>query len=332
MEFFTKIAGVTFSNTGANTENRQRIIRDLCQQGLLNEGQKLTLEPEPSNRFDPNAIKVIGPDGRQLGYLSKDVASSIADAIRKGRHFFAYVESVTGGTIEYAYGINIKIREESCASCAQSRPPISPDQVAAVCENTASNKKAIQEQLNIAVMIMNLKWFPVGPQIWDATSTAPYPTRVDVDGRVWSGEDFNNLCIKWKNREDYVNAIGGYVRLLSAGLTENGKLPVFLVRGFFKTLVCANAFQTAYSLATTVLADIQKDPAASPIEVFAFTTYWEELEKLAIKVIDNEDYSGIKGFCENYGDKSEYSLAKDYSEIHADMFLIRENIKAVYGI
>ena len=66
LSFYTKVAGVTFNNTGENTENRQRVIRDLTQKGLLNPGQVLHLSPDPSNEYDSNAIKVLGPDGRSL--------------------------------------------------------------------------------------------------------------------------------------------------------------------------------------------------------------------------------------------------------------------------
>ena len=31
-----------------------------------------TLVPEPDNKYDPNAIKVLGYDGKMLGYIPKD--------------------------------------------------------------------------------------------------------------------------------------------------------------------------------------------------------------------------------------------------------------------
>ena len=114
MEFFTKIVGVTFNNTGSNTENRQRIIGDLYKKGNLEPGQVLSLEPEFNNPYDSNAIKVIGPDGRQLGYLSKAVAASIAPLIRDGKTYQAFVSNITGGG-DVAYGVNIKIVEAECS-------------------------------------------------------------------------------------------------------------------------------------------------------------------------------------------------------------------------
>lgn len=113
LSFYTKVAGVTFNNTGENTENRQRVIRDLTQKGLLNPGQVLHLSPDPSNVYDSDAIRVIGPDNRQLGFLSRDVAKNISSAVRSGKHFSARVAAVTGGTIDTVYGINIQITEET---------------------------------------------------------------------------------------------------------------------------------------------------------------------------------------------------------------------------
>ena len=75
--FFTKVAGVTFNNTGSNTENRQRIIAELLRKGSLEENAGLDLVREPENPYDPNAIAVIAPDGRQVGFLPQDVAQTV---------------------------------------------------------------------------------------------------------------------------------------------------------------------------------------------------------------------------------------------------------------
>ena len=111
MAFFTKIAGVTFNNTGENIENRQNIIRDLSQRGLLNPGQQLSLALDANNPYDPNAVKVIGPDGRQLGYLPRNVASDISGKMKKGITYRVLVTTVTGGENGYNYGVNIEITE-----------------------------------------------------------------------------------------------------------------------------------------------------------------------------------------------------------------------------
>ena len=109
MEFYTKIVGVNFPNTGSNTENRQTIIHQLFMANRLAPGQELALEADFNNLHDSNAIKVIAPDGRQLGYLSREIAASVATKIRQGHICQAFVDSVTGGSNGYLYGINIRL-------------------------------------------------------------------------------------------------------------------------------------------------------------------------------------------------------------------------------
>ena len=75
--FYTKVAGVSFTNTGANNENRQRIIRDLLSKGLLNVGQELQLVPEPTNVYDRNAIMILAPDKRQIGCNPSNLSFAI---------------------------------------------------------------------------------------------------------------------------------------------------------------------------------------------------------------------------------------------------------------
>lgn len=104
----TKVVGVTFANTGRNTENRQAIIQDLNHRGLLNPGQELRLERDPQNPYDRNAISVIGPDGRQIGNLSKENAAMLAPMIDSGAKYTVTVSSLTGGN-GYSYGINIRV-------------------------------------------------------------------------------------------------------------------------------------------------------------------------------------------------------------------------------
>lgn len=79
--FFTKIAGIS---------HYQR------QLAGLQPGEWLTLRPEPENRHDKNAIAVFRSNGKQLGYLSADVAEGVARDIAKGFSFAALAVEVTG--------------------------------------------------------------------------------------------------------------------------------------------------------------------------------------------------------------------------------------------
>ena len=38
-----------------------------------------TLEPEPDNEYDPNAIKVLAEDGHHVGYVPKDMTARVRD-------------------------------------------------------------------------------------------------------------------------------------------------------------------------------------------------------------------------------------------------------------
>ena len=40
---------------------------------------KGTLEAEPTNEYDPNAIKILAEDGHHVGYVSKDMTASVRD-------------------------------------------------------------------------------------------------------------------------------------------------------------------------------------------------------------------------------------------------------------
>jgi len=70
----TKVAGVSKDN--ADGTSRQEIIRR-----EVAEGDKLTLEAEPTNHYDANAIKVRSSNGSQIDYLNKEIASEIKPAL-----------------------------------------------------------------------------------------------------------------------------------------------------------------------------------------------------------------------------------------------------------
>lgn len=109
-KYYTKLVGCTFRNEGENTESRQSIISDLFRRGMLTFGQELRLVPEPNNRYDSHAVAVFGPDGRQLGYLGRDLAYDVFVSIQSGKKYSAYVESVNGGN-GYSYGISMRVEE-----------------------------------------------------------------------------------------------------------------------------------------------------------------------------------------------------------------------------
>jgi len=70
----TKVVGVSHLN--ADGSSRQSIIADEVKEDDL-----LKLEPEPKNPYDANAVKVTTAKGLQIGYLNKEVAEEIHNAL-----------------------------------------------------------------------------------------------------------------------------------------------------------------------------------------------------------------------------------------------------------
>ncbi|MDP9110674.1 MAG: DEAD/DEAH box helicase [Candidatus Eremiobacteraeota bacterium] len=105
--FHTKIVGVSF-------EGRQDLVAGLQL------GHELTLERQPENPYDPNALAV--RYGRlQVGFIRKEVAKHIAPRIDEGLRYRARIESLTGGTMDRHRGVNVFI-ERVYATRSEARP------------------------------------------------------------------------------------------------------------------------------------------------------------------------------------------------------------------
>ena len=99
--FFTKIVGVSFENE--NGSARQALIAELDSVPCM-----LSLVRECENPHDCNAIAVFDGKGRQLGYLSRNIADQMAKVMDAGLHVQAHAMQVTGGWPLH-YGVNIKV-------------------------------------------------------------------------------------------------------------------------------------------------------------------------------------------------------------------------------
>ncbi|MEI8270044.1 MAG: HIRAN domain-containing protein [bacterium] len=76
----TRVVGVTFPNEDGTS--RQHIIRDNCYAG-----QMVDLIHEEDNPRGQNAIKVCTSDGKQIGYIPKEISS---DIVSKSKDFDFY--------------------------------------------------------------------------------------------------------------------------------------------------------------------------------------------------------------------------------------------------
>lgn len=114
--FFTKIAGVTHTNSDGTS--RQRII------GQCHIGEELRLEREPDNPVDPNAIGVFRLTGEQLGYIPAHVASSgLAKQMDEDYEPRCRISDLTG-LDRPTRGVNIQVgdRRESAFAERVARP------------------------------------------------------------------------------------------------------------------------------------------------------------------------------------------------------------------
>ena len=103
--FNTKLVGVTF-------EGRQDLVAGLAP------GAALSLERDPANPYDANAVGVwLG--GLQLGFIKKEIAARIAPNIDAGERYRAEVRHVTGGGTR-STGVNVWVsRDRAPATLAQ---------------------------------------------------------------------------------------------------------------------------------------------------------------------------------------------------------------------
>ena len=95
--FYTKAAGVTF-------DGRQRFIPG------LRPGQELEYRRDRYNRFDSNAVALYDGYGNQIGFLSKEVAVTVAPKMDAGIRYRITVSQVTGGG-SWSYGVNIHVQQ-----------------------------------------------------------------------------------------------------------------------------------------------------------------------------------------------------------------------------
>ena len=103
--FFTKVVGVSFPNDDGSS--RQQIITSLTE-SIEKEEVLLLLERQQNNVHDQNAVAVYSFEGKQIGFLSKQVSETIAPLMDQGTKVIATAVTVTGGW-PMQYGLNIRL-------------------------------------------------------------------------------------------------------------------------------------------------------------------------------------------------------------------------------
>ena len=94
--FHTKAVGVSF-------EGRQAVA------ATLKPGDMLSVERRANNAYDSNAMALVAPSGRQVGFLRRQIAAVLAPEADAGTVFEARVLGVTGGGEGRSLGVNVQV-------------------------------------------------------------------------------------------------------------------------------------------------------------------------------------------------------------------------------
>ena len=89
------------SKMNSDGSGRQEFIKN-----EVLEDDVLSLELEPENEFDPNAVKVLSKHGNQIGYLSRDTAERVRPAILNEAEIKVIASWVSG---EKMLGVGLRI-------------------------------------------------------------------------------------------------------------------------------------------------------------------------------------------------------------------------------
>lgn len=88
---------------------KTRVVGVQHYKGLVGAGEQVTLQRDPRNPYDKNAIKVVNIGGMQVGHIPRDVAAQAAPLLDKG---LVSVEGVmlTGNLTGFSYSLALELR------------------------------------------------------------------------------------------------------------------------------------------------------------------------------------------------------------------------------
>jgi len=119
-ECYSKVAGVTQKN--ADGSDRQRIVKS-CRKG-----DGLRFVRDTTNTFDPNAVMIFTAKGAQLGFVTRQLATTLGPLLDRGGFIFGKVSEVTGGKADQSCGLNYHVAwgEQSQTSTIATTGPLPP--------------------------------------------------------------------------------------------------------------------------------------------------------------------------------------------------------------
>ncbi len=190
-------------------------------------------------------------------------------------------------------------------------------------------EQKIVEQISYLSVIMT-EIFSQGPNVWNFNNSDSITTDVFVGGRYLNTDELSDMAIDAKRKGQYVDSIGTYCKILMTYRLKTGKIPSFIMKGIFKTLISANYFKLAFDILGTFLSDMQNNSSANTFEKKIYENYFLELTNLAIEVVDNERYCLIEPYAGNYSGNPCYRLFKSLFDTNKELLQVRDTIRDIY--
>jgi len=197
--FHTKVAGVTYNNEDGS--NRQKIISQ-CKVG-----EKLMLIPDPTNKYDENAVKICRINGQQIGHLNANLAYEIKELIEKYKsRVDATISDITG---QKTNGVNLLIQKYNI----KNRPK-------------QKKKEPVSEKQYDPTFIMHRNSFERSMQAKDLEDKGYLDNAIEmyetiVDRSFNAPFSYNRLAIIYRKRKEFDKEITVINKLIK--MYENSK-------------------------------------------------------------------------------------------------------------
>ena len=199
--------------------------------------------------------------------------------------------------------------------------------------NLKHNSENIVNRIDKLVGAIFLK----GSSVWELI---PSTLLSNIMGTGLSEKEMQDIAISSKRNGDYNKALDCYYKIIYSHFNSyKSKVPVVHMRGLFKVLISANEFKTAFYIASTVYADLQRFSPSNQTEFMVYKTeminfddYFRGLLNLIISIVDKNDFSGLIKYCSSYSGNSNYILVKNNSQIKEEMKELRVEIKNNLGM
>lgn len=192
--------------------------------------------------------------------------------------------------------------------------------------------KELNQQLSYASLMLSI-WFQKGESVWSYVYEEPVMTDAKLNRKSVDTKELSDYAIQCKREGNYAEAVGAYVRVMSACVNKTGHIPVAHVRGLFKVLLCTNDFALAFQLVSTVYADMQNTQRqVDPQENMLFKQYFTQMLQLIVAVVDDNNFAWAEAIARNYSGSSFYVMQKSNSEIKAEIAPFRNEIRQIYGM